>query len=74
MKTIVFIGALKSGSSREAIGIAQDLGYFTVLITDNQKQIKQRVEYQDVHLMLFCDLSDINKLKTMIQEQSFPAE
>ncbi len=73
MKTIVFIGALKSGSSREAIGIAQDLGYFTVLITDNQKQIKQRVEYQDVHLMLFCDLSDINKLKTMIQELKLKA-
>lgn len=73
MKTIVFIGTNKSGSSREAIKAAQELGYFTVLLTDNQKQLKQREEYEDVHLMLYCDLHDINALKTIINELKLKA-
>ncbi len=68
MKTIVFIGTQKSGSSREAIKAAQELGYFTILLTDNEKQIAQREEYPDVHLMIKCDLNDIKALKNTIEE------
>lgn len=73
MKTIVFIGTLKSGSSREAIKATQELGYFTVLLTDNKKQLEQREEYTDVHLMLYCDLHDIRALKITIQELKLKA-
>lgn len=49
MKTIIFIGLNKSGSSRDAVKAAMDLGYYTVVFTDQEKQIEQRSEYQEVH-------------------------
>jgi biotin carboxylase len=49
MKTIIFIGINKSGSSRDAVKAAKDLGYYTVVFTDQEKQIEQRSEYQEVH-------------------------
>jgi len=67
MKTIVFIGTQKSGSSREAIKAAQDLGYFTVLLTNKEKQLSQRQEYNDVHHMVYCDIDDIEGMKKRIQ-------
>lgn len=70
LRTIIFIGTNKSGSSREAIKAAEKLGYFTVLFTKNEKQIQQRKEYTDVHEMVFVDTgsyfqmkNEINKLK-----------
>ncbi|QED46224.1 ATP-grasp domain-containing protein [Cytobacillus dafuensis] len=68
MKTIVFIGSHKSGTSREAIQIADQMGYFTVLITNNRKFIDQREEFQDVHQMIFMkEIHDIEKLKESFQ-------
>src|SRR4051812_25318217 len=52
METIVFLGSNKSGSSRDAIIAAQELGFFTVLLTDRNKLIKQRTEFPDVHQMI----------------------
>lgn len=68
MKTIIFIGTNKSGSSREAIKAAEQLGYFTVLFTNNEKQINQREEYTDVHEMIFMDTSDLSKMKEEINK------
>lgn len=51
MKTIIFIGTQKSGSSREAISTAEQLGYYTVLLTDRQSYMEQRTEFPDVHHM-----------------------
>jgi len=42
MKTIIFIGLNKSGSSREAVKAANELGYYTVVLTDKEKQIQQK--------------------------------
>ncbi|HEY8364795.1 MAG TPA: ATP-grasp domain-containing protein [Haloplasmataceae bacterium] len=67
MKAIIFIGTQKSGSSREAIKAAKDLGFFTILLTNNKKQIEQREEYTDVHHMIYCDLNNLKTLKTIIQ-------
>ncbi|MBS4192704.1 ATP-grasp domain-containing protein [Bacillus sp. FJAT-49705] len=68
MKTIVFIGSHKSGTSREAVQIADQMGYFTVLITNNRKFIDQREEFQDVHQMIFMkEIHDIEKLKESFQ-------
>jgi biotin carboxylase len=59
MQTIVFLGSNKSGSSREAIIAAKEMGYFTVLLTDRKKWLKQREEFPDIHQMLLVsDLLD----------------
>ncbi|RFU62599.1 ATP-grasp domain-containing protein [Peribacillus saganii] len=68
MKTIVFISTNKSGSSREAIKAAQRLGYFTVLFTDNNRFIEQRLEFPDINQMIYCSLSDYNKMKENIRK------
>lgn len=66
METIVFLGSNKSGSSRDAIIAAQELGLFTVLLTDRKKLIKQRTEFPDVHQMILVhDLQN----KEMIYKQ-----
>ncbi|WPK11318.1 ATP-grasp domain-containing protein [Lysinibacillus louembei] len=67
MKTIVFIGTNKSGSSREAIKAAEGLGYFTVLFTNNEKQFQQRREYVDVHKMVFVDITNMEAMRTAIR-------
>jgi biotin carboxylase len=67
MKTIVFIGTQKSGSSYEAIRAAQNLGYYTVVLTNSRKQIEQRAEFRDVHLMKLCDIDNFEKMKEIIQ-------
>ena len=68
MKTIIFIGTNKSGSSREAIKAAEQMGYFTVLFTNNVKQIKQREEYTDVHAMIHVDIQNFNEMKQEINK------
>jgi len=67
MNTIVFIGTQKSGSSREAIKAADELGYYTVLLTDRKNLLKQRTEFPDVHLMLLCDLDNIEEIRKAIR-------
>src|SRR5690606_14913660 len=66
LKTIIFIGTNKSGSSRDAIRAAERLGYFTVLFTSNEKQIKQRKEYSDVHEMVYVDITNLVEMKKEI--------
>ncbi|KYG92077.1 biotin carboxylase [[Bacillus] sp. KCTC 13219] len=66
VKTIVFIGTNKSGSSREAIKAAESLGYFTVLFTNNEKQFLQRKEYADVHKMVLVDITNMNAMRKAI--------
>jgi biotin carboxylase len=67
MKTIVFLGTQKSGSSREAIRAAERLGYYTVLFTDRSNHLVQRTQFPDVHLMRLCDLNNIEELKNNIE-------
>lgn len=72
MKTIVFIGTNKSGSSREAIKAAERLGFFTVLLTDRKLFLENRVDFPDVHQMILMELTDFDLLKesiNKIQEQ-----
>ncbi|MFJ7734069.1 ATP-grasp domain-containing protein [Lysinibacillus sp. NPDC097231] len=66
MKTIIFIGTNKSGSSREATRAAEKLGYFTVLFTNNEKQLQQRKAYPDIHKMILIDTSNIEDMKEEI--------
>ncbi|MEY9971444.1 biotin carboxylase [Lysinibacillus sp. RC46] len=66
LKTIIFIGTNKSGSSREATIAAEKLGYFTVLFTNNDKQLQQRKAYPDIHKMILIDTSNIEDMKEEI--------
>ncbi|WP_391206842.1 ATP-grasp domain-containing protein [Psychrobacillus sp. L4] len=66
MKAIIFISTNKSGSSREAIKAAENLGYFTILFTNKEKQIQQREEYTDVHKMIFVDTNNLNNMREEI--------
>jgi len=52
MYTIVFVETMKSGSSREAIKAAKQLGFLTVLLTAKEKLLSQRKEFPDVSQMV----------------------
>ena len=68
LKAIVFIGTNKSGSSREATRAAERLGYFTILFTNNEKQLQQRRSYPDIHRMILIDTLNIERLKEEIDK------
>jgi biotin carboxylase len=68
MRTIIFIGLNKSGSSREAVKAANVLGYYTVVFTNQEKQIQQRSEYKDVHQLTLVDLSNIEVIKKQLDK------
>lgn len=68
LKTILFIGTNKSGSSREATRAAENLGYFTVLFTDNPKQFEQRTQYPDIHKMILVNTTDLEQMRLEIQK------
>jgi biotin carboxylase len=67
MKTIVFLNTQKSGSSREAIKAAEELGYYTVLFTDKPNMLKKRTEFPDVHLMRLLDLNNLEEIRMAIK-------
>src|SRR5690606_12357277 len=56
----------KSGSSREAILAAKNLGYYTILFTDQEKQIAQKEEYPEIDLISGCNFDDINTINKLI--------
>ena len=67
MKTIVFIETNKSDSSYEAIKAADRMQYYIVLLTDRETLIEnKRLEYPNVHLIEYCDLSNIDEVKNCI--------
>lgn len=68
MKTIIFIGTNKSGSSREAIKAAEKLGYFTVLLTNREQFLEDRLDFPDVHQMILVDVTNNVLLKSSIRE------
>lgn len=53
MEAIVFIGTYKSGSSREGIKAAKQLGYYTILITPNRYHLRQRNKFKEVDKMIY---------------------
>ncbi len=67
MNTIVFIETNKSGSSREAIKAAEELNFFTVLLTE-KKIFEERSTFPDVHEMIFTNLDDYANIITIIEK------
>ncbi|QVK21050.1 ATP-grasp domain-containing protein [Mycoplasmatota bacterium] len=72
MKAVVFIKTNKSGLSRDVIKACDRLNYYTILITDNKKQINQLDEYHDVHQMLYLEDLSLDKLKKYIKQNIKP--
>ncbi|GGA33049.1 ATP-grasp domain-containing protein [Psychrobacillus lasiicapitis] len=59
MKTIVFIGSYKYGTSKEALMIAKEMGYYVVLCTDKTKHITSNSDFSEVdQIVLMEDLLD----------------
>jgi biotin carboxylase len=58
MKTIVFIGSHKSGSSYEALRAADGMGLYTVLLTNLPSFIDKRIEFPHAHSVRLCNLDD----------------
>ncbi|MDI2587153.1 hypothetical protein OR571_08575 [Psychrobacillus sp. NEAU-3TGS] len=59
MKTIVFIGSYKYGTSKEALKIAKEMGYCVVLCTDKTKRITSNSDFSEVdQFVLMEDLLD----------------
>ncbi|MGZ4163324.1 MAG: ATP-grasp domain-containing protein, partial [Tumebacillaceae bacterium] len=67
MRTIVFIDTNKSGSSREAIQAAENLGYFTVVLTDRESLLRNRTEFPDVHQMLYVEIDDPDAIRKQLR-------
>jgi biotin carboxylase len=63
MKTIVFLGSHKSGSSYEAIAAADGMGYYTVLLTDRPPFIEKRIELPHAHSVRLCRLNDLDAVR-----------
>ncbi|MEI4769156.1 ATP-grasp domain-containing protein [Psychrobacillus sp. FJAT-51614] len=67
MKTIIFVGSNKSGSSRDALKAAARLGFFTVLLTDREIYLENRLDFPEVHQMVLTELTNYNLLKACIR-------
>jgi len=68
MKTIIFIGCTKTGSSREAIKAAENLGFYTVLLTNRKLFLEKRMDFPEVHEMILTKLTKYDALKINIKE------
>ncbi|MFJ7825892.1 ATP-grasp domain-containing protein [Psychrobacillus sp. NPDC096623] len=51
MKTLVFIGSYKFGTSREALTVAKEMGYAVILFTDKQSHL----EFAEVDQVILID-------------------
>jgi len=58
MKTIIFFGSHKSGSSKDATEAAEQLGFYTVLITDRKSFLEKRTEFPHVHEMIYVEFGN----------------
>jgi biotin carboxylase len=66
METIVFLESQKSGTSRDAILAAEEMGYFNVLITNKKKHLKAREDFNEVHEMIYIE--DLLDKDTIVKE------
>jgi biotin carboxylase len=64
---IVFIGTNKSGSSRDAIAVAKELGLYTILLTDKKSFMKQRQEFVDVDELTYIDITNVDRIREYIK-------
>ncbi|MGL4337435.1 MAG: ATP-grasp domain-containing protein [Turicibacter sp.] len=63
MQTIIFINCNKSGSSREAIKAACNMGYYTVLLTDRPSFLEFPENFPEINLIKKVDLQDYHQMR-----------
>jgi biotin carboxylase len=66
MESIIFLGSQKSGTSRDAIRAAKELGYFNVLFTDKKKHLREREAFSEVQEMIYIE--DLLDKDLIVQE------
>ncbi|SER97756.1 ATP-grasp domain-containing protein [Psychrobacillus sp. OK032] len=66
MKTIVFIGCYKSGTSKEALMIAKEMGYCVVLCTDKTKYMTNNPDFSEVDQFVYIE--DLLDEQQMVEE------
>ncbi|MDR0326540.1 MAG: ATP-grasp domain-containing protein [Oscillospiraceae bacterium] len=67
MKSIVFLGSHKSGSSYEAIRAADNMGYYTILLTDRPSYIDKRLDFPHAHSVRLCNLDDLDEIRGALE-------
>ncbi|MBM7650131.1 biotin carboxylase [Bacillus ectoiniformans] len=69
MDTIIFLEANQSGTSRDAIRAASELGLYTVLFTQKKQLLRKRDNFKEVHRMIYInDLHDEQAVQKKITE------
>ncbi|MEH7276135.1 ATP-grasp domain-containing protein [Neobacillus vireti] len=68
MKSIIFLGTNKSGSSYEGIKAAKRLGYETILFTNRTIFVEEREGFQEIDDVRLINMSDTDEIFTTITE------
>jgi biotin carboxylase len=68
MKSIVFLGTNKSGSSYEGIKAAKRLGYETILLTNRTIFVEEKEEYIEIDEVRLINMSDTDEILLMIND------
>jgi predicted ATP-grasp superfamily ATP-dependent carboligase len=68
MKSIVFLGTNKTGSSYEGIKAAKQLGYETILLTNRTIFIDEREDYQEIDDIRLINMADTEEILSAITD------
>jgi biotin carboxylase len=68
MKSIVFLGTNKTGSSYEGIKAAKRLGYETILLTNRTIFVEEREDYQEIDDIKLTNMSNIDEILSVVTE------
>ena len=68
MKSIVFLGTNKSGSSYEGIKAAKRLGYETILLTNRTIFVEEREGFQEIDDIRLTNMSDTEDIFSAISD------
>ncbi len=67
MQSLVFIGSHKSGSSKDAIIAAGNMGLYTILLTNHETFLQNRTEFPYVHEMIKANLDDTDEIRDKLK-------
>ena len=68
MKSIVFLGTNKTGSSYEGIKAAKRLGYETILLTNRTIFVEEREDYYEIDDVRLLNMSDTDEILSTITD------
>ncbi|MDQ0972924.1 biotin carboxylase [Neobacillus niacini] len=68
MKSIVFLGTNKTGSSYEGIKAAKRLGFETILLTNRTIFVEEREEYREIDDVRLVNLSETDEILSAVTD------